>query len=383
MRLLILGISGSIGRQCVDVINKDKERFDLVAFSLGDKTRYITPLLKKFPHVKHVCVKSPIKQKEYQKKYPNITFYSGDNGLLKLIENSNPDMVVNALVGFVGLCPTIKALSMNKIIALANKESLVVGGELVNDLLRQGKGKLYPIDSEHVALAKCLSVDDKNVDKLIITASGGSFRNLKREELTNVTKEDALRHPNWKMGEKITIDSATMVNKCFEIIEAHYLFNYPRDKIDVILHDESMIHSMVKYKNGLIRADISKPDMRVPIKYALYESLIPFKTYQSDDMNKFGPYHFHEFDIKRYPVIKYADEVINKKGLYGTILNASNEVAVYAFLRKEIPFLKIEECIDHMMRNVKNISHPTLEEILDCDKKVRKMTLDYIKGGKK
>ena len=224
MKVCLLGASGSIGGQTIDVMLKNKEDFDLVGFSVGLRTAFVDKILKKYPDCKFVCVRRKEDKQELSKKYPNITFFDGDDGLISLIKESNADMVVNALVGFVGLAPTIKTLELNKICCLANKESLVVGGEIINNLLKKGKGSLYPIDSEHVALAKCLAVDNKKVDKIVITASGGAFRKLTRRQLTYVTPEDALRHPTWKMGKKITIDSATMVNKCFEVIEAHYLF---------------------------------------------------------------------------------------------------------------------------------------------------------------
>lgn len=370
-KVILLGASGSIGRQTLDVMKKHRDRFSLDAFSVGTKTRFITPILKQFPEVKFVCIKDKKKANQYKKKYPNVEFYYGDDGLVKLIENSDGDLLVNALVGFVGFYPTIVALRLNKKVALANKESLVVGGELVNDLLNQGKGKLYPIDSEHAAISKCLDVRSDDVKRIILTASGGAFRDLKREELENVKASDALKHPTWKMGNKITIDCATMVNKCFEIIEAHYLFNYPSKMIDVILHKESYVHSMVQYKDGSYRADISKPDMRNPIKYALFEKVTDFKTYAANDYHDFGNYTFKEFDINRYPVVKWAKYVIDHKGTYGAVLNAANEVAVYAYLKDEIPFLMIEFIIEKMMTTHKSIKNPSVEDIINVDKLVR------------
>ena len=369
--VILLGASGSIGRQTLDVMKKHREDFTLLAFSVGNKTRFITPILKSFPEVKHVCVKSEKKAKEYMKKYPDVVFYHGDEGLINLIKSSEGELVVNALVGFVGFYPTIVSLELNKHVALANKESLVVGGELVNNLLKEGKGKLFPIDSEHAAISKCLDVQSDNVKKIILTASGGAFRDLNRNELENVKASDALKHPTWKMGNKITIDCASMVNKCFEIIEAHYLFNYPKNKIDVVLHKESHVHSMVLYNDGTYRADISKPDMRNPIKYALYEKMTDFKTYVANDYHDFGNYSFKEFDEKRYPVVKWARYVIDHKGTYGAVLNAANEEAVYAFLNDEIPFLMIEFIIEKMMTTHKSINNPTVEDIVRVDRLTR------------
>ncbi|MCR5185241.1 MAG: 1-deoxy-D-xylulose-5-phosphate reductoisomerase [Bacilli bacterium] len=382
-QVCLLGASGSIGKQTIDVIKKNPSSFSLVAFSVGKRTRQINYLIKYFPSITHICVQEKKAYNKYKKQHPNITFYYGDDGLIELIKNSHNDMVVNALVGFVGLKPTIVSLKLNKIVCLANKEALVVGGELVNKLLDEGHGKLYPIDSEHVALAKCLAVDDQDVDKLIITASGGAFRRLSRDELTHVKASDALKHPTWKMGAKITIDCATMVNKSFEVIEAHYLFRYPENKIDILLHDESMIHSLVLYNNGVYRLDHGKPDMRIPIKYALFEGLTDFKTVVVKDYHVYKDYHFRPFDIKRYPIVKWAKFIIENKGTYGAVFNASNEVAVHAFLKDEIPFLMIEEIINHFMKNHQNIKNPSLEQLIQVDKEIRKETRDYIERSKR
>jgi len=377
----LLGASGSIGTQTIDVMLKNEQDFTLVGFSIGHRTQKIPSILKRFPDVKYICIQNKKVAQKLQNKYPNITFFYENDGLLQLIDACNSDMVVNALVGFVGLKPTLYSLEKNKIVCLANKEALVVGGELVNDLLSRGFGKLYPIDSEHVALAKCLSVDSYNVEKLILTASGGAFRKLTREELKTVTPEDALKHPTWNMGQKITIDCATMVNKCFEVIEAHYLFNYPFSKIGIQLHDESMIHSMVLYKNKSYRLDLGKPDMRIPIKYALYEGVTDFKTVVTDDFTKVGPYHFHDFSLERYPMVGYAKEVIAKKGTYGAVLNASNEEAVRAFLNHEIPFLAIESIITKCMKQHKNTIHPTIDVIVETDQSTREKVKRLIMKG--
>jgi len=317
MKICLLGASGSIGSQTIDVINKNPKDFTLVAFSVGKRTRCIRTILSKHKSVKAICIGDKSKIKYYQSRYPHITFYSGNDGLLELIRNSDSEMVVNALVGFVGLLPSIETIKCYKKLALANKESLVVGGDYINDLLKEYNGELYPIDSEHSALWKCLKVNPNDVKELILTASGGSFRKLSRAELVDVTPRDALNHPTWKMGSKITIDSATMVNKAFEIIEAGYLFNYPENKIKVMLHDESMLHSYVALKSGGYRGEISKPDMRNPIKFALYEGKIPFNTSYFASLDDLKDLHFHEFDIARYPAIKFAHIVLKKKGTMG------------------------------------------------------------------
>lgn len=377
----LLGASGSIGKQTLDELKKNRLNFELVAFSVGKKTQKIHHVLSVFPRVKHICINKKEKLSYYKKTYPNISFYYGDDGLVELIKNSKADMVVNALVGFVGLKPTLFAIENDLDVYLANKESLVVGGELVNTLLNKSKGRIFPIDSEHSALKKCLMVDDQEIDKLVLTASGGAFRNLSRDELVNVKAADALKHPTWKMGPKITIDCATMVNKAFEIIEAHYLFQYPFDKIGIKLHDESYVHSYILYKNGLMRLDVGKPDMRVPIRYALHEYNLPFKTVLTDDLSKLKNCHFHDFDINRYPVIKWAKTVIEQKGTYGAVFNAASEEADKAFLRNEIAFLDIEKIINSLMTCHKNIIHPSYEQIAEVDRITRQQVKTMIEKG--
>lgn len=381
-KICLLGASGSIGSQTLDVMRKNPTDFTLVAFSVGSKTRKITHIINMYPDVKAVCIKDKNKLNYYQSKYPNISFYSGDDGLLKLID-TDTDMVVNALVGFVGLKPTLYALKKDKIVCLANKEALVVGGELVNDILKKGHGKLYPIDSEHSAIKKCLMVNDKNVSKIMLTASGGAFRKLNREQLVNVKAADALKHPTWKMGNKITIDCATMINKAFEVIEAHYLFGCPYSQIGIKLHDESMIHSYIVYKDGSLRLDISKPDMRNPIKLALYEFMTDFKTVTAKSLDQFKDLHFHDFTFARYPIVKLAKYVIEQKGTYGAVFNASNEVAVNAFLKDQIPFLAIEDIVTTLMKKHTNVVHPSYEQIREIDLKTRENANEMIKKWRK
>ena len=334
-----------------------------------------------FPNIKAICLQDEKAMKRYQKKYTGITFYYGDEGLNELIRVSDTAMVVNALVGFVGLKPSLTALENDKILCLANKESLVIGGELVNNLLKQGHGSLIPIDSEHVAIKKCLDVDSQNVDKIIITASGGPFRNIKRDELTNITPEQALAHPNWKMGKKITIDSATMVNKTFEIIEAHYLFGAKFEDIEIKINYNSYVHSIVRYNDGTYRLDVGKPDMRVPIKYALYQGLTSYQTVVTDDLNKIKNTSFGEFDIKRFPIVKVAKKVIDEKGTLGAIFNGANEEAVKAFLNHEISFLGIENLINACLSKQKSIKHPNYETLKEADQKARLLVRELIKKG--
>ena len=379
-KICLLGSTGSIGRQTIEIINDNIKDFSLVGVSCGKNINELRKILFSNQDIKFVCVQDKENISLLEEEFKDVTFYYGDEGLIKLIDSSSYDMVVNALVGFVGFIPSVHTISKNIDLALANKESLVVGGELINDLLKKSTSKLYPIDSEHVALAKCLKgKKKKEIKRLVITASGGSFRDLSREELTNVTKEDALKHPSWSMGEKITIDSATMMNKGFEIIEAKHLFNLPLKKIDVLLHDESVIHSLVEFVDNSYLADLGPADMKVPISYALYEGKrqkINTKVLKLEEM---GTLHFRKLDLKRYPCIEYALRSIKTGGTLPCVLNASNEEAVYAFLRNEISFLEIEEIINLMISSHRVIDNPTIEDIVYIDKLTRKLTIEEIK----
>ena len=381
MKVCLLGASGSIGQQTIEVMLENPNDFDLVAFSVGRRVRKIANILKNYPNVRAICLQDKEDAKRYQSKYTNVIFFWGDDGLNQLIKISKADIVVNALVGFVGLKPSITALENNKILCLANKESLVVGGELINKILKKSQGKIYPIDSEHAAIRKCLSVDDQDVEKIIITASGGPFRELKRDELKDVTPEQALNHPNWEMGKKITIDSATMVNKAFEIIEAHYLFGFEAEKIETILNYNSYVHSIVRYNDGTYRLDAGKPDMRVPIKYALYQGLTDYQTIVTDDLNKIKKTKFGKLLITRYPIIKVAYQVINEKGTLGAVFNASNEEAVKAFLEKKISFLGIEKIINYCLKKVENIPSPSYLDLKRVDNETRQLVAKLIKKG--
>ena len=370
-RILLLGASGSIGQQTLDVISSNSEHFELVAFSVGEKVDTVATIVRLHPSVKYIC----IKHREYidilQKQNPDIIFFSGDEGLLKIVKKAPYDLVVNALVGFSGFPPTIAALKKKATICLANKESLVVGGEIVNRLLKKGYGKIYPIDSEHVALAKCLSQAKKDqVKKLILTASGGAFRNYRLEQLSDVKAEDALKHPTWQMGAKITIDSATMMNKGFEIIEAHYLFGYGLEDIEVLMHDESHVHSLVKLEDDSFLADISHPDMRLPITYALFEGQTKFECARIKSLKQLDNYHFHDFDAAKYPCVALAKEALKMGGTALAVLNAANEVAVYAFLENRIPFLSIAKIIAKELNNVK-VKRQTIRNVIASDRLTR------------
>jgi 1-deoxy-D-xylulose-5-phosphate reductoisomerase len=381
-KVCLLGASGNIGSQSLDILEKDPSSFSLTAISVGHQVDKIEPILARFPSIAFVCVKEEEDSSVFSAKHPELKVFWGDDGLKELVEQSGCDLIENALVGFSGLVPSLAALRNDKILCLANKESLVVGGEFIERLLKDGHGKLYPIDSEHVALAKCLSsVSPDSVDRLIITASGGAFRHLGRSELQDVTPEMALLHPTWKMGPKITIDSATMMNKGFEVIEAHYLFHWPVNRIEILMHDESEVHSLLALKDGTYIADVGKPDMHGPIAYALYEAHLPFELARGKSLQDFGAYHFHQFDPFRYPAVKMCTDALARGGVETTILNAANETAVNLFLNQKIAFLDIEAACSFSLKTLPNIMRPTLRDVLTTDALTRLSVMRRFSGS--
>ena len=349
--LYIVGALGSIGRQTLDIVRANPNEFKVVGLSLGRDLKLAKEVIEEFkPEI--VC----FREEKCELSYSPIIVY-GDEGLLEVSKYHNDkyedEVFVNALVGISGLLPTVYAIKSKKTICLANKETLVVAGDIIKSLVKEYNVPLVPIDSEHSAILQCLQGEKKNeVRRLLITASGGSFRNRTREELTDVTVSDALKHPNWKMGAKITIDSATMMNKGFEVIEAHYLFDMPYDKIEAVLHPESIIHSMVEYNDGTIKAELGTADMHTPISYALrYPS---HNNLESDNLDIFGlDLHFRKLDYKRYPCLLYAYMAAKSGGIYYAVLNAANEAAVKLFLEKKIKFLQIEDIIYEEITNTK------------------------------
>lgn len=381
-KIILLGASGSIGTQTLDVIEHHPDQYELIAFSVGKRINEVHRILAKWP-VKYVCVGSYEDQKMLEKEYPQVHFMSGDEGLLELVSLDEGDWVVNALVGFVGLKPTLCAIEHHKNIALANKETLVVGGKFVSSAIRKYQVRLTPIDSEHSAIFQCLQgVRRSDVAKLIITASGGSFRDKSRDELENVTVKEALSHPNWQMGAKITIDSATLMNKGFEVIEAHYLFDMDYDQIDVLVHRESIIHSLIQTRDTALLAQMGTADMRLPIQYALScpdrDELINGEVC---DLSAIGCLHFEKPDFERFPLLKVAYECGRKEGNACAILNAANEVAVQAFLEEKIAFLDIEKLIMKALEHIEYKSDASLEEIFEADTATRNYVNDLLKGG--
>ena len=369
----IVGASGSIGTQTLDVIREYHNEFKVVGLSLGRDLIKAKQIIEEFkPEI--ICLRE---KKELDLSYKPIIVY-GDEGLLTVASyhKFDKEVFVNALVGISGLMPTVVAINSKKDIALANKETLVVAGDIIKSLIKDKGVQLTPIDSEHSAILECLQGENKkDVKRLIITASGGSFRDKTREELIDVTKEMALAHPNWSMGSKITIDSATMMNKGFEVIEAHHLFDIPYNKIDTILHKESIVHSMVEYDDGVIKAAIGSADMHTPIAYALRYPKHEHIT--NKPLNLIGlNLHFEELSMDRYPCLEYAYYAVSRGGVYPAVLNASNEAAVWLFLNDRIKFLDIEKIIYDEIHNDKYESY---DYSLDTIIKISNQIMNSIK----
>lgn len=368
----LLGATGSIGTQTLDIIREHPEEFSLVAMSIGHNLILARKIISEFrPELVSVIEKRDLDTLKIE--FPDVKFIFGQEGLTEVATYHKATLLVNSVIGSVGLEPTLDAISEKKTICLANKETLVTAGHLVMDAVKKNSVPLLPIDSEHSAIFQALQGErPKNIEKLIITASGGSFRDRKREELINVTVAEALNHPNWAMGAKITIDSATMMNKGLEVIEAHWLFSMPYEKIDVLLHKESIIHSMIEFHDSSIIAQLGTPDMRVPIQFALsYPDRLPLRSANRLNLAEIGKLHFDKMDTERFRCLRFAFEAGRAGGTYPTVLNAANEVAVAAFLDGKITFLQIEDLVEKSLALHSNISNPDLSCIQEVDKQTR------------
>ena len=380
-RISLLGASGSIGTQTLDVIRQHREQFELIAFSVGKNIQLAEKVIIEFsPKLVSVNAKEDMDLLKANVSNLNIKFTYGEEGNIEVATYHEADTLVNAVSGSVGLIPTLQAIECGKTICLANKETLVTAGHIVMDAAKRNGVSIIPVDSEHSAIFQCLQGEnDKNIESLIITASGGSFRDKTRDELKNVTVKEALIHPNWSMGATITIDSATMMNKGLEVIEAHWLFQIPYEKIEVVLHRESIIHSMVEFQDTSVIAQLGTPDMRVPIQYALtFPDRLPHKNGKRLNLVELGKLHFEKADFERYRALKFAFEAGKAGGTHTTVLNAANEVARVAFLQGEIDFLMIEDLIEQALEKHSSISQPNLEVIKSIDSETRQFVRSLI-----
>ncbi|MBM7685168.1 MAG: 1-deoxy-D-xylulose-5-phosphate reductoisomerase [Epulopiscium sp.] len=376
-KISILGSTGSIGTQTLDVIRnlKNAEDIKVCGLSTNQNIDLIEKQIYEF-HPSKVAVMDEEKAFELKKRLrSSVEVLAGIDGLIEIATMEEIDTVVTSVVGTIGLIPTFEAIRRKKNIALANKETLVTAGQIIMEEARKNDIKILPVDSEHSAIFQCLQGNKQNpVQRIILTASGGPFRNKSLKELKNVTVEDALKHPNWSMGAKITVDSSTMMNKGLEVIEAKWLFNIELSQIEVVVHPQSMIHSMVEFEDGSIIAQIGEPDMRVPIQYAL---TFP-KRYRSNwpkvDFTKRNIFSFEQPDLSVFKCLQLAYDALAIGGSMPAVLNAANEIAVEKFLKKEIHFLDIPIMIEKAMEAHNTIMHPTLSDILDIDQWAREFT---------
>lgn len=378
-KISLLGATGSIGLQTLDVLRTHPENFTLVAFSVGQQVNQAIEIAREF-RVPLVSVANESDVKMVQAALPESTVLFGAEGLVAVAAESGADLLVNAVLGSVGLQPTLKAIEKGITIAIANKETLVTAGHLVMEAARKHQVAILPVDSEHSALFQALNGENpKQINKLIITASGGSFRDKTRAELEHVTVQDALNHPNWSMGSKITIDSATMMNKGLEVIEAQVLFDMPYEDIEVVLHRESIIHSMIEFVDTSVIAQLGTPDMRVPIQYALtYPDRFPLPQGKRLNLVEIGKLHFEKMDLERYKALDLAIQAGKIGGTATTVLNAANEAAVSLFLQEKLSFLAIDSAIEKALENHQVIEKPSLQTILEVDAETRRLVENMV-----
>ena len=371
-RIALLGSTGSIGKNTLAVVREHPDQFEVVGLAAGSNVQEMVRQIREFsPRI--VSMASPEAAEQVRREAgPGVRVVCGEEGVLEVATHPGASIVVSAIVGSRGLRPTLAAIRAGKTIGLANKETLVMAGSIVMREAEKAGVSILPVDSEHSAIFQCLNGErPADVRRIILTASGGAFRDLPREALGSVTREQALTHPNWSMGAKVTIDSATMMNKGLEVIEARWLFDMPYDRIDVVIHPESIIHSMVEFRDGAVMAQLGTPDMRVPIQYALsYPERLPLPA-RPLDLISLGALHFRPADFSRYPCLRMAYEAGRAGGTMPAVLNAANEVAVERFLAGEIPFLAIEEVIERVLSMHGCISDPTLEAIEEADRWAR------------
>ncbi len=378
-RVAILGSTGSIGLNTLEVIRNLRDRFEISAISADKSIDLLEKQANEFsPEV--IVVRNRENAKELRRRIgKKIQVLEGEEGLVELTKSTDYDILVSALVGFAGLVPTIEGIKRGKRIALANKETLVAAGEIVTQLAKTYGAEIIPVDSEHSAIFQCLVGEEKDsIEKLIITASGGPFFKKSYAELKNVTVEQALKHPNWDMGSKVTIDSATMMNKGLEVIEAHWLFDLNKDKLDVVVHPQSIVHSMVEFIDGSIKAQLSLPDMKIPIQYALTFPERLSNDFVNTNFPKLHRLSFYEPDTEKFKCLQLAYIAMEQGGMAPCILNAANEIAVEKFLKKELTFLQIPELIEKTLNKIPNTFEVNLENVLEYNGKAREAAKNLI-----
>ena len=377
-QIAILGSTGSIGTQALQVIEEHPELYEAYVLTANNQVELLAEQARKFMPAAVVIANENkyLQLKELLADLP-IQVYAGADALCEVVEAKPIDVVLASMVGYAGLRPTINAIKAGKAIALANKETLVVAGELINELASQYHTPILPVDSEHSAIFQCLE-NNNPLEKVILTASGGPFRTFTMEQLHHVTKAQALKHPNWDMGAKITIDSATMMNKGFEVIEAKWLFGVRPDQIEVVVHPQSVIHSMVQYEDGAVKAQLGMPDMRLPIQYAFSYPQRIKSSFDRLDFSTLKELTFEQPDTNRFRCLALAYEALNQGGNMACILNAANEVVVSAFLQERIPFLRMSEVIEETMAKVSFIHTPTYEDYVATDAEARRIAESLI-----
>lgn len=370
-KIAILGSTGSIGTQTLEVVRENKD-IEVLGLAAGNNIKLLERQIREF-HPKMAAVWSEERAKELREnvKDLNIKIVSGMEGLIELSVMGESEILVTAIVGMIGIRPTIEAIKAGKDIALANKETLVTAGHIIMPLAKEYQVAILPVDSEHSAIFQSLQGgQEKALHKILLTASGGPFRQKTREELLNIQVEDALKHPNWEMGRKITIDSSTLVNKGLEVIEAKWLFDVSLDQIEVVVHPQSIIHSMVEYVDGAIIAQLGTPDMKLPIQYALYYPERRFLPGDRLDFAALSKLTFEKPDMETFYGLRLAFEAGKEGGSLPTVFNAANELAVSKFLERKIKYLEIPEIIEHCMQAHKTIADPSVDEILQTEQEV-------------
>lgn len=372
--IALLGSTGSIGTQTLDVIRRNKD-IDVVALAAGTRVKQLAEQIREFkPALACVATEEGAAELKTLVADMQVKIVYGPEGLVEAATAASADIVLTAVVGMMGIVPTIEAIKAHKDIALANKETLVTAGHIIMKLAKEYNVNIYPVDSEHSAIFQSLNGEyHKEINKLLLTASGGPFRGYTRSQLESVTLEDALKHPNWSMGKKITIDSSTMVNKGLEVMEAQWLFDVPVDRVQVVIQPQSIIHSMVEFTDGAIMAQLGSPDMRLPIQYALYYPHRRELNTERIDFFKLGNITFEEPDFETFKGLKLAYSAAERGGNIPTAFNAANELAVSRFLDKKIKYLDIADIIEYSMENINFIDNPSVSQILDTERSVYEM----------